>query len=99
MIQLRDRLYLTHRRRRAEDYCPLCYVPVKWVYDGIIWIPCDKEPALIYPGKGEKRAVIRRELRSDCSLYADGKIEGDIPVEGLIPHVLTCRELRRSHDH
>ena len=95
MIQPRERLWLTHRRRGADDFCPLCFAPIKWVYDGIDWIPCDKEPVLAYPGEGSKKAVISRNLRNDCWLYADGSLPGKIPVDALQPHIFTCQGLRR----
>ena len=92
----RERLWLTHQRRLDEDYCPLCFAPIKWVYDGSKWIPCDREPALAYLGKGFKKAVYKRELIDRVWLYRDGAIPGESPVEVLIPHVFNCEELKKK---
>lgn len=92
----RERLWLMHKRKRDEPFCPLCFAPIKWVYDGTVWIPCDQEPALGYPGRGNKTAVYQRELRKDVRLYREGPIEGGNPVEVLIPHVLTCEILKEG---
>jgi hypothetical protein len=92
----RDRLWLTHRRKLDLDYCPLCLSPVKWVYDGSLWIPCDREPALAYLGHGDSQAVYRRELIDGVHLYRDGPLNGNRPVEVLIPHVFTCKELNKG---
>lgn len=90
----RDRLWLTHRHKRNEPFCPLCFAPIKWVYDGAVWIPCDQEPSLGYPGRGHKTAVYHRELLRDMWLYRDGPLDGERPVEVLIPHVFTCNKLK-----
>lgn len=90
----RDRLWLTHRRKLDTDFCPLCFAPIKWIYDGILWIPCDREPILVYPYAGDKKAVIRRELVNHCALYSDGILEGIKPVLAHMPHVFTCETLR-----
>ena len=91
----RDRLWLTHRKKRDEDFCPLCFSPIKWVYDGLFWIPCDKEPVFAYIGYGEKTAVYKKELCKNVHLYRDGQIEGIRPSEVLIPHVFTCSEIKK----
>ena len=93
---LRERLWLTHRRKGDTEYCPLCYTPIKWVYDGSLWIPCDREPYLAYLHCGHKKGVYRRELVDDLHLYRDGPLYGRQPVEILIPHVFTCTELERK---
>lgn len=93
MITLRNRIWLTHRHRLEYDFCPLCNNPLKWIYDGSVWVPCDREPILVYPGKGNQKAVIRRKLVQDCCLYADRVLAGIRPVEGHRPHVYTCTEL------
>lgn len=91
----RDRLWMKHRHKGDYDFCPLCYAPIKWVYDGIDWIPCDQEPVLIYPHQGKETAVIRRELLFDCKLYSQGIMPNLRPVEALRPHVFTCHELKK----
>ena len=94
MTMFRERLWLTHRRRLETDFCPLCFSPIKWIYDGCIWIPCDREPILVYPSIGNKTAVINRELVNDCALFSDGAINGKRPILAHMPHVFTCSELR-----
>lgn len=92
MIQPQQRLYLTHRRRGNEDYCPRCCAPIKWIYDGSLWIPCSREPILCYPGQGYKKAVVNRRLRGDVWLYTDGRLAGLRPVSGHLPHVYDCTD-------
>lgn len=95
MIALRDRLWLTQKYRSDKNECPLCSVPIKWIYDGVYWILCDQEPVLVYVGYGKKRAVVYRELLSNCHYYRDGEIVGPTPVFGHEPHVFTCDSLKK----
>lgn len=88
-----SRLYLKHKRRSDENFCPLCFAPIKWIYDGFDWIPCDREPILVYSDSGEKSAVIKKKLCRNVALYADGAIEGKKPVSAHRPHVCTCENL------
>ena len=96
MMTLRERPWLTHRRRPDWNLCPLCQAPIKWIYDGIVWIPCDREPVLVYPRLGRKRAVVRRELLEDCAYYANGPIAGETPVLAHEPHIFTCDHLKKE---
>lgn len=87
-------IYLRYRRR-GESYCEECGAVLKWVYDGISWIPCDAEPVLIYPGKGDFTAVYKRELIKDALFYKPGMQFEERPEYGLSPHIFNCRkELR-----
>lgn len=90
----RERLWITHKKKRDEPFCPICYSPIKWVYDGIVWIPCDQEPVLGYLRLGSKTAIYHREMLHNVWLYRDGPIDGENPVEVLIPHVFTCEKLK-----
>lgn len=90
----RKRLWLTHRRRLDTASCPLCGVAILWIYDGICWYPCNREPVLAYPERGGKRAVYKRCLLENVHLYSDGSLKGLQPVEMHLPHVLSCEVLR-----
>lgn len=88
-----NRLYLHHKRRGEDEYCPLCYAAIKWIYNGIDWTPCDREPILVYPESGINTAVIGRTLVENASLYSETKIPGVRPVSAHRPHVCTCEML------
>lgn len=88
-----SRVWMTHKRR-GEDMCPLCYAPLRWIYDSTEWIPCDVEPILVYLCAGNKSAVVKRELLRDVALYADVKIKGVRPVSAHRPHVCTCPDIQ-----
>lgn len=84
-------IYLKYRHRSNYDFCEDCSSPLKWVYDGDNWIPCDTEPVLFYPGKGHKTVIYKRRIIKDALIYAPGMEYGDAPVYGLTPHMFNCR--------
>lgn len=98
MIQERERLWLTHKKRLQFDFCPLCFDPIKWIFDGIVWIPCDREPILAYAGVGAKTVIYKRELLKNFYLYSDGFLGNTQPVWCHNPHIFNCTELKPKNN-
>ena len=87
-------IFLKYRYRLNENICPDCYSPLKWVYGGMYWIPCDTEPVLFYPDSGNDIIVYKRELLKNVKIYKRGGIRIDKPVlSGLRPHVFNCQKV------
>ena len=88
-MNTRDRVWLKHHHREPWEYCPLCAAPLRWVYDGDQWIPCDREPAL-YTRNIDAKAliVVKKELVGNCEIWEPGK-HGKYSL-GLLPHVYSC---------
>ena len=91
-----QRVWMKHRRKPEWEMCPRCFSPLKWIYDGFDWIPCDREPVLFYPNIGDKHIVYRKELISNAALYRDKKRPALIPCTGHRPHVCTCEEIKNK---
>lgn len=90
-------IWKTHRRREQFEECPHCGKPLRWIYDGIVWHPCDKEPVLfmMHP-EGRCEIMYRRELLGNCLIYrvGDKRFVGAVPLYGSVPHYYTCDILR-----
>ena len=65
-------IFLKYRRRGDFTFCEDCGAPVKWVYNGIEWTPCDTEPVYFYPGEGRDTVFYRGELVRNALLYRPG---------------------------
>ena len=96
-------IWKTHKRREQFNECPHCGKPLKWIYDGLVWYPCDKEPILfmLHP-QGQRELLYNRNLISNCLLYTRGdkRFEGIKPFSGSMQHYHTCpvlREHRRQY--
>lgn len=86
---MRQRVWLKHYKREDWEQCPLCGERLKWVYDGIYWIPCDIKPLLFKWDLDGKFAIVKqRELIEGCEIYKGGDTEGY--TMGLMPHVYSC---------
>lgn len=89
---MRKRVWLTHNRREDWQHCPMCQQPIRWVYDGINWIPCDREPVMYKWDLGGRFYIVRnRELVKGCEIYAGGGSAGY--RMGFLPHVHSCDHL------
>lgn len=88
-------IFPTHRRR-GEEICPDCFSSLKWVYDGVSWIPCDTEPVYFYPGEGRETVVYRRETIKNALLYCAGMEVDSTPLMGLRPHFYTCKPIPKE---
>lgn len=83
-------LFLMNRIRGNLNYCEECLSPIKWVYDGFYWIPCNPEPVYFYPHEGRCTVFYKGELHRDALLYRNDLNRPDKPVAGLEPHIFTC---------
>lgn len=89
---MRLRVWLKHNKKEEWERCPLCNMPLRWSYDGLEWIPCDKEPILYkFDLIGEFKIIKKRELIDNCIIYKGGNTTGY--SYGLIPHIYTCYDL------
>lgn len=85
--------FLMYRYRLNENICPDCFSPLKWVYDGMYWIPCDTEPVLFYPDSGKDWIVYKGRLLKNAKIFRKG-LKIDKPVlSGLKPHAFNCRKV------
>lgn len=92
-------VWKTHKRREDFNECPHCGATLRWVYDGYVWYPCDKEPVLfILHPQGNKSVVYKKQLYDNCVLYKTGdrRFEGMTPLQGNMQHWFTCPVLRES---
>lgn len=85
-------IFLKYRRRGENTFCPECGSPIKWVYTGINWIPCNAEPVYFYPSAGNDVVFYRGDLTWNAKLYRPGMGQEERPLAGLRPHVFTCRK-------
>lgn len=82
--------------------CPHCQKPLRWIFDGLEWLPCDHEPVLfIMHPEGRESVVYGREVLTHCLTYRKGdpRFVG-IPKHGNVQHYYTCpvlREARREY--
>lgn len=84
--------FIRYNRRGNTNICEDCYSPLKWIYDGMYWIPCDTEPVLFYPESGKDIIVYHRKLLFDAKIYKKGMRMKKQVFEGLRPHALVCRK-------
>ncbi|GEM_PF-7005206 len=87
----RKRCWLTHYRREDWEYCPLCNAPIRWMYDGDLWIPCDREPVRFSRGIDGNLTIVAGGGTLDYCMLDDG---GRL---GLLPHVYSCDSLNGWH--
>jgi hypothetical protein len=86
-------IWKTHKRREPFENCPHCEKPIRWEYDGSVWIPCDPEPVMfIMHPEGTKTILYKRRIVESCLLYkrGDPRFEGVRPLHGLTRHYSTC---------
>lgn len=89
-------IWKKHKRREYFEKCPHCDGELKWIYDGIEWFPCDKEPVLfIMHPEGRSRVIYDKQELSNCLLFKKGdrRIQG-APLWGHQQHYYTCPWLR-----
>lgn len=93
-------IWKEHKRREYEmDVCPHCGAEIRWIFDGISWLPCDREPVLfiIHP-EGRENVVYRRKVIGRCLTYRKGdpRFAGAIPRQGNVQHYYTCPILKAA---
>lgn len=89
-------IWKKHKRRPYENECPHCGAPLKWIYDGTEWLPCNKEPVLFATHPDGKLCIIykKKEL-NNCILYAKGDPRTvGVPLWGHQQHYYTCPVLK-----
>lgn len=96
---MRDRCWKTHKKREPWDSCPLCDQPLKWVYNGVEWMPCNREPILfILHPKGRNAVVYRRRIYDNAILYQPNNnvFYKQQPLQGYMQHYYTCPVLKQE---
>ena len=90
-------IWKTHKRKGEFNVCPHCNAPLRWIYDGLDWYSCDKEPVLfmLHP-QGKCTVLYKREIYTNALIYKKGdkRFNGIQPLQGNIPHYYTCSVLR-----
>ena len=85
-----QKIRLRYTRRTDSSFCPDCFTPIKWVFDGIYWYPCDREPVLFWPEGGNEMIVYRGQVFFHALLYKPGIEKEELPLTGHRPHYFTC---------
>lgn len=91
-------IWKTHKHREDFNQCPHCNAPLRWIYVGEEWIPCDKQPTLfILHPSGSAKIIYKKQVYENCLIYkkADKRFQGEI-LEGNRPHFYTCEVLRKQ---
>ena len=89
-------IWKKHKHREQWDNCPHCEGPLKWIYDGFDWIPCDKEPVLfVMHPDGKYKLIYEKAELSNCLLFRKGdKRITTSPLWGHQQHYYTCPWLK-----
>ncbi len=90
-------IWKKHKRRDNENICPHCSAPIKWIYDGFDWYPCDKEPVLfsMHP-EGNLTIIYKCQELNKCLLYVKGDPRTvGTPLWGYQQHYYTCPVLKK----
>lgn len=91
-------VWKNHKRREQFNECPHCGQPLRWIYDGVVWYPCDKEPVIfmMHPS-GKSSIVYNRELYKNCLIYRKGdpRFAGTHPLSGSVQHYYSCPILKQ----
>lgn len=95
-------IWKKHKYRGELSECPHCGAPLRWIYDGDGWFPCDKEPVMfILHPSGTKNIVYERQLYTNGLLYRKGDRRfGGVVLQGNELHYYSCpviRERRREY--
>ena len=89
-------IWKQHDHRENFNECPHCGKPLRWIYNGEKWLPCDAEPVLftMHPS-GRMNLVHKKEVLEKCLLYnsKDPRCAGS-PIWGYQQHFYTCEWLR-----
>lgn len=89
-------IWKKHKRREPFNECPHCQLPLKWIYDGIEWFPCDKEPVLfVMHPDGRHTLIYDRQELSNCLIYKpNDKRILTAPLSAHQQHYYTCPWLK-----
>ncbi|MBR2343006.1 MAG: hypothetical protein IKA64_01990 [Clostridia bacterium] len=89
-------IWKQHRHREDFNSCPHCEAPLRWIYDGERWLPCDEEPVLfVMHPTGRVNLVYEKKVIEKCLLYRKGdrRCEGK-PLWAYRQHYYTCPVLK-----
>ena len=95
-------LWKKHKHKGDFSECPHCGKPIRWIYDGDGWLPCDHEPVMfILHPRGTKNIVYEKQLFTNGLIYRKGdrRFVG-VPMRGNELHYYSCaviRERRREY--
>ena len=95
-------LWKKHKHKGDFCECPHCGKPIRWIYDGDGWLPCDHEPVMfILHPRGTKNIVYEKQLFTNGLIYRKGdrRFIGE-PMRGNELHYYSCpviREMRREY--
>lgn len=95
----RKRLWRFHKKRLDDEYCPLCFEPIRWIYDGSEdkWSPCDSKPAMYITADNGMKIDMYTQFRKPIKgiLYNswDKRFTKENIKYGFVPHVFTCEVL------
>ena len=97
-------IWKTHKHRDEYENCPHCGEPLKWIYDGLFWIPCDHKPVLFVMHPEGKSSIVyeKQLLEGRCLIFnaRDERCRGVTPLWGYQQHYFTCeilKERRRAY--
>lgn len=96
MLPERNRCWMKHRYREEWERCPMCGAPLRWMYDGDEWIPCDREPVRYFRDISGKLSVMQGRSLLDYCVLAESTVEKRTRL-GLLPHVYSCGALDGWH--
>ncbi len=90
-------IWKKHKHRDDFKECPHCGAHLKWIYDGYVWYPCDKEPVLFSMHPTGRITVIHKKAElTNCLLYSKGDSRTvGTPLWGHRQHYYTCPWLRK----
>lgn len=95
----RKRLWRFHKKRLDDEYCPLCFEPIRWIYDSSEdkWSPCDDKPVMYITADGgvkvDMYSQFKRPVKGILYNSWDKRFTKDNIKQGFIPHVYTCEIL------
>lgn len=99
MTEFLPAIWKKHKTRLYVDVCPHCGKEIVWIYDGIEYYPCDREPVLFCMHPNGKQTLIykRREL-PNCILYdpKDPRCRNSAQFKAHIQHWYTCPVLKEN---
>lgn len=92
------KIWKVHRHKGDFDFCPMCGTPLRWIYDGDGWMPCDREPVLfVMHPRGRERVVYQRKVYDNCVIYRKGDERfSDGAIRGNVQHYYTCPVMREN---
>lgn len=85
-----SQIHLRYKRRMDMSICPDCFAPIKWIFDGVYWYPCDREPVLFWPGIGTEAVLHKGNFLTHALMFYPASGKSDAPLTGHKPHYFSC---------